>query len=80
MKYQKIDNKVFIDVTRQEALLLIKSLTDQLIHNDSNFGRLESFTDDNEYLSIFVLTDRFKTTREHKDWVKKERKKYQELH
>lgn len=75
MDYEKFKDKHFINVTRQEALLLIKSLTNQLIHDDCNYGRLESHTDDSEYLSIFVLPDKFKSTREYKEWVKEENKR-----
>ena len=76
MNLDKIDNKFFIDVTQQEALQLIKSLTSQLLNNDPNIGRLESYTDKEEYFTIMVLPDRFKSTREYKDWITNEIEKW----
>jgi len=70
MIVEKIDGKYIVNITQQEALLLTNSLTNQLIKNDSNVGRLESTTDDDEYFSIFVLPSIFKTTREYKEWIK----------
>jgi len=70
MIVDKYKDKNFVTVTRQEALLLIKSLTTQLINNESNIGRLESYTDDGEYYSIAVLPDHWRSTGEYNEWVK----------
>ena len=43
-----------VKVNKKEALLLIKSLVNQLISDSSNVERLESYTDKGEYFSIFV--------------------------
>ena len=47
----------FIHVTRQEALKLITSLSEQMVANDSNHNRLESYTDKGEYVSIGVVPE-----------------------
>jgi hypothetical protein len=69
MIVDKIDDKYLINMTQKEALALIKSLATQLVNNESNIARLESYTDEGEYFSIFVLPDHFKTTREYKEWI-----------
>jgi hypothetical protein len=70
MKIEKYEDKNFIYVSRQEALNLINSLSSQLMHNDSNIGRLESYDDKGDYATIIVLPKNFKTTKEHTKWVK----------
>jgi len=72
MQVDKIKEKYFVNVTQDEALRLIKSLTNQLINNSGNVGRLESYTDDGEYFSIFVLDDAFHSTNQYKEWVKEQ--------
>jgi len=72
MIVDKIKDKYLINVTQQEALKLIKSLTNQIIHNSGNVERLESYTDKGEYFSIFVLPDHFKTTIKYQQWLKKQ--------
>jgi len=47
----------FIHVTRAEAMKLINSLAEQIIHNNSNVNRLESYTKKNEYVSIAVIPE-----------------------
>jgi hypothetical protein len=66
----KIEDKYFIKITQDEALALIKSLANQLVKNDSNSERLESYTDKGEYFSIFVLPSNFKITKEYEKWIK----------
>jgi hypothetical protein len=70
MIVDKIDDKYLINITQKEALSLIKSLSTQLVNNESNIERLESYTDKGEYCSIFVLPDHFNSTREYTEWVK----------
>ena len=72
MIVDKIDDKYLVNVTQKEALSLIKSLTNQILENNSNIRRLESYTDKREYFSIFVLPKNFKTTSQYKEWVKKQ--------
>jgi hypothetical protein len=69
MVIDKIKGKYLINVTQEEALLLIQSFTNQIIRNNANVGRLESYTDKGEYCSIFVLEKNFKTTKEHQKWI-----------
>jgi len=72
MQVDKIKEEYLVSVTRDEALRLIRSLTNQLIHNNGNVGRLESYTDNDEYFSIFVLSDEFHSTNQYKEWVKEQ--------
>jgi hypothetical protein len=69
MQVEKVAGKNFVTVTRQEALELIRSLTSQLINNNGNSERLESYDDTDTYFSIFVLPRHFKSTREYTQWV-----------
>jgi hypothetical protein len=47
----------FIHVTREEAMKLIRSLAEQIIHNNPSVNRLESYTKKNEYVSIGVIPE-----------------------
>lgn len=64
MKINKFKNDIdacdsyVIEVSPLEALELIKSLTSQLISKSCNVGRVESFTDKREYVSIAVIHDK----------------------
>lgn len=44
----------FVHVNRKEAIMLLHSLTSQIMHNNPNYDRLETFTEDGEYFSIAV--------------------------
>ena len=44
----------FIRVNRKEAIQLIHSLSSQLMRNNPNYDRLESYTNDGNYFSIAV--------------------------
>lgn len=55
---KKGETLCFVHVNRTEALALIKSLTVQLLENNSNAGRLESFCKgDVDEFTISVLRD-----------------------
>jgi len=43
-----------IVVSREEALSLIHSLSNQLLEGNGNSGRVEHYTDSGEYVSISV--------------------------
>lgn len=45
---------LFIRITVSEAHALIKSLSSQLLADSPNVGRLESYSDKEEYFSIAV--------------------------
>ncbi len=62
MKINEFDYKtakpsMMVYISRHEALLLIKSLANQLISEDGNSGRLETFTEDGRYFSLFIKED-----------------------
>jgi len=60
LKMEKNDRKekgFFVRVTRTEATKLIGSLAEQLTRNDSNTGRLESYTNKGEYFTIAVVPE-----------------------
>ena len=45
---------IFVNVSKQEALSIIKSLTEQMIAESSNVGRVETFADCGTYFSMGV--------------------------
>lgn len=54
---EKDDKKiVFVEVDREEAMRIIKSLTSQILENNSNVGRLESYTKNGTYFTIAVIS------------------------
>jgi hypothetical protein len=55
MQITKLKDKgLFVHVTENEALGIIKSLTTQILDKSTNTGRLESHTEDGAYFSIGV--------------------------
>ena len=48
------EGTIFIQVNETEALLLINSLTNQILHKNSNFNRVESYDKTGNYFSIAV--------------------------
>lgn len=56
---QRIDGVkgCFIKISHREALSLIKSLAEQMSEG-ANSRRLESYTEDGQYFTIAVLTDK----------------------
>jgi hypothetical protein len=51
-----LKNGLFVRVTQEEALRLIQSLAEQLVKNNPNDGRLESYPKgDFDYFTIGVL-------------------------
>ena len=48
-------DSIVVNLSRQEAIELIQSLSSQLSHDNPNHGRQESFTDTGDYFSVFVL-------------------------
>ena len=54
MELKKFKDSYLMRVTRKEALGLIKSLSGQLLSNNSNAERLESYCNDGDYFSIAV--------------------------
>jgi len=51
------DTKVFVKMSKAEALCTIKSLATQLLYNDPNTERIEHTTDDGVYFTIAVLPE-----------------------
>ena len=52
---KSMGKSVIIEVNRREAVELIQSLASQLASNSANIGRLESYSDKGEHLTIAVL-------------------------
>ena len=57
MKVIQVEDKIFVDVNKREALGLIRSLTNQMIADNPNVGRAETFTENGEYFSVFVTEE-----------------------
>jgi len=51
------DRGLFVRVSQMEAMLLIRSLTGQIIANSPNAERREAFTKDGRYFTIAVVPD-----------------------
>jgi hypothetical protein len=51
------DAKVFVKMSKAEALCTIKSLTTQLLYNDPNTERIEHTTDNGIYFTIAVMPE-----------------------
>ncbi len=56
MKITRIKERkmLFIDVSKKEALVIIKSLTSQMVAESPNVGREETYAEDGTYVSIAV--------------------------
>lgn len=51
------NGNIILNVSKQEAILLIQSLSTQLAKNNSNCNRLESYDADKNYVTIAVEED-----------------------